>query len=718
MSAGASIVGAVTHSRPPAPLTSYPAAERLDLVEDLHGHLVADPYRWLEDVTDERTTDWAAAQDELAKAQLTALPGRDRIASRLDGLMRTGSVAAPRWRGGRAFFTRRLPDQEHPVLYVREADGTERVLVDVTAMDPTGLTTLDGWAPSIEGTRLSYKVSSSGDEESRLTVIDVASGEVLDGPIDRMRFSAMTWLPGGEEMIYVRRLPPEAVPDGEELFHRRVWRHRVGADTSTDVLLHGDGLDMTLYYGTRVSEDGRWLIVDATPGTAPRQTVWLADLHGDGELRKIVDGDAEGGYCSAWFEDDNRLYLMTTLDSPRWRLCVADPEHPERANWTELIAEEADSVLEGVHRVAATADRPARLLVLRTRHAVSELHLHDDVTGEHINQVQLPGMGSVHALSTVDALTDVHADDVWLGWADFVTPPCVYRFSLATGEVELESSAPGATTAPSVHTSQLTYTSKDGTAVRMFVIAPTERPEQPLPVLLNGYGGFSNSSSPGYRAAALAWAEAGGVYAIASLRGGGEEGETWHQAGMRANKQNTFDDLHAAAEHLIAGGWTTSEQLSIMGGSNGGLLVGAALTQRPELYRAVVCSAPLLDMVRYEKFLIGRTWNDEYGSADKPEELAWLLSYSPYHHVREGVRYPSVLFSVFESDSRVDPCHARKMCAALQHSTTGSDSDRPIVFRRETEVGHSTRSVSRMVDLLTDELAFLASATGLDLESR
>ena len=692
---------------------SYPPAERADTVDELHGRRVADPYRWLEDPADPRTESWSKSQDELARTWLEELPGRAETGERLRSLLSAGSVSAPVWRAGRAFFTRRDPGQEFPVLYLRESDGSERPLLDVTTIDPSGLTTLDSWSPSLEGERLAYQISVGGDEESLLYVLDVTTGEQLEGPIDRCRYSSISWLPGGAEFCYVRRLPPEAVPDGEEQFHRRVWRHLIGRHPDDDELIHGDGLDHTFYYGTGVSRDGRWLLVGGSPGTAPRDSVWIADLTTGGELRQIVDISADVE-VSAWVERDGRLYVLTTLGADRWRLCVADPEEPEPQNWTELIPEEPDSVLEAVRWFDDGTDDP-KLVVLRTRHAVSELTLHDPVTGERTADVPLPGTGQITALTTLDEDTDGDADRLWIGWTDFATPPCVHVYSRAEGRTRIAERAPGAVDLPEVHTSQVTYTSKDGTAVRMFVLAPAREPDHPRPAMLTGYGGFSLSMEPGYSTIALSWVAAGGVWAEPSLRGGGEEGQQWHRAGMRESKQNVFDDFHAAAEHLIETGWTTPGQLAITGGSNGGLLVGAALTQRPELYRAVVCSAPLLDMVRYEKFLLGRTWNDEYGTAEDPEELDWLLSYSPYHAVTEGTAYPAVLLTVYESDTRVDPNHARKMCAALQHATSSDPAQRPVLLRRETEVGHSARSVSRTVGLATDQIAFLAEATGLPL---
>lgn len=700
-------------------MSNYPPAEREDVVEELHGHRVADPYRWLEDANDPRTKAWSAAQDELARIHLDTLPGRDALRERLTELVRTGAVGVPVWRAGRAFFTRRAPGQEHAVLYLREPSGVERPLIDPSELDPSGATTLDSWSPSLEGTRLAYQLSVGGDEESMLYVLNVDTGDRLDGPVDRCRYSPMAWLPGGDELFYVRRLAPGLVPDGEEQFHRRVLRHRVGSgETSTDAdrRLDGPGLydELTYYFSLDTSYDGRWLCITASAGTAPRDSFWIVDLHSADQAVQPVLTQDDAVRCAPWVERDGRLYLLTTDGAPRWRLCVTDPSTPGREHWRELIPEDGDSVLDGIRWLQPDDGSAPQLVVSRTRHAVAELHLHDVGTGEHRGTVPLPGTGSLTGLSTVDPSTADGRGRMWVGWTDFLTPPSVHGYDQATGRTELEAAAPGAVELHGVHTAQIQYTSTDGETVRMFVVSPsTASAGRPRPALLTGYGGFSVSYSPYFSPMALAWVQAGGVWALASLRGGDEEGEQWHRAGMRERKQNTFDDFHAAADKLVADGWTTPDRLAILGGSNGGLLVGAALTQRPAAYRAVVCSAPLLDMVRYERFLLGRTWNDEYGTADDPVELGWLLSYSPYHHVRPGVAYPAVLFTVFDSDSRVDPNHARKMCAALQHATSADPDSRPVLLRRETDVGHGARSVSRTVALLLDETAFLAAQTGL-----
>ncbi len=711
----------VISARVELPHPHYPDAERLDLVEDLHGHRVADPYRWLEDPDSPATKAWSAAQDALTREHLDGLHGRDKLAATLHELLSAGSVSAPLWRAGRAFAGRREPGQEHAVLYVREPDGTERALLDPAAIDPRGLTTLDSWVPDLEGRRLAYWLSSGGDEHSVLHVLDVATGEDVEAPIDRCRYSSLTWLPGGEEFFFVRMVRPEEAEPGRQAFHRRIWRHRIGTDPDTDELVDGPGLYTDHnYYSVRASRDGEWLVVTGNVGTARRDSVWITRV-GPGaaalptapptELTPVLTQD-DDVQCSAWVERDGRLYLHTTDGAPRWRLAVTDPATPGREHWRELVPEDPGSVLQAVRRLE-TGDG-ALLALARARHAVAEVDLVSAADGSPRGTVPLPGTGSITGFSVADRDTPDRAGQLWLGWTDLVTAPQVHRFELATGRTALESAAPGAVTVPPVRTEQRTFTSADGTTVRMFVVTPPG-PTAARPTLVTGYGGFAISREPAYTASALAWVAAGGSYALVSLRGGGEEGEQWHLAGNRAHKQNVFDDLHAAAGALIDSGDTTADRLAIMGGSNGGLLVGAALTQRPALYRAVVCSAPLLDMVRYELFSLGRTWNDEYGSADDPTELGWLLSYSPYHHVEPGTEYPAVLFTVFDSDTRVDPLHARKMCAALQHATTGDPARRPVLLRRETDVGHGARSVSRTVALAADQLAFLAAHTGLEL---
>lgn len=682
------------------------------------GVTVADPYRWLEDPAHEGTAEWSAAQEQHFSSHQSRWSSRTHFRERVEALLNGGYHGVPIWRGDRKFYMRRLPGQEHGVLLTVDPDGSERVLFDPMESDPTGLTTLDSWQPSKEGHLLAYQVSEGGREESVLRVMQVDTCEVIDGPVDRARYSPVAWLPGGDAYYYVRRLPADQVPAGEEQFHRRVWFHRVGTDHNLDVMVFGEGLTATNYYGVSVSMDGSWLTVSASEGTAPRNDVWiapLADPEAPGFRPVHVGIDAQ---TSPRFGRDGRMYIFTDFDAPRGRLCVTDPEHPEPEHWQTLVPEDATAVLAD-YAIIDELDRPL-LLCTWSRHAVSEVTIHDLRTGERLGDLPMPGVGSTGGI--VERPEGGH--EGWFSYTDHVTPTRIFHIECrgADGsdlltesgeglEVSVWATPPGTVDVPAVHTEQVVYTSADGTEVRLFVVSPTSLPDAPRPTVLYGYGGFGISMTPGFSAGILSWVEAGGVYAVACLRGGGEEGEQWHRDGMLGKKQNVFDDFHAAAEWLIAEGWTTPDQLAISGGSNGGLLVGAALTQRPDLYRAVVCSAPLLDMVRYEKFGLGATWNVEYGSASVDAEAEWLLSYSPYHHVRDGVRYPTTLFTVFEGDTRVDPLHARKMCAALQHSTTGG----PVLIRAEAEVGHGARSVTRSLDLSADTLAFMADATGLEV---
>src|SRR5487761_659997 len=693
----------------------YPAARRLDLVEDLHGYRVADPYRWLEDADSPETRQWLAAEDELWAGYRAGLPCGDEFTARVRELLRVGSVGLPTWRGPTRFAMRRDPDQEHAVLYVsdHEISGmSERALIDPVAVDPTGRTTLDAWQPDKEGRLLAYQLSHGGDEESMLRVLDVVTGEQVDGPIDRCRYSRVAWLPGGKAFYYTRRLPPDAVPAGEAQYHRRVYLHVVGTPSEEDAEVFGAGRDKTTYYGTTVSRDGRWLIISASVGTAPREDIWIADLTSCDPAAPVLAPLMVGldAMASPRVGRDGKLYVFTDLDAPRGRICVADPAAPGPEGWRDLVGEDQSAVL----RSYAILDGPelARpvLVVSRTRHAISEVSVHDLATGEFLSALGLPGIGTVGGVGE----RPEGGHEAWFGYTDYTTPPVVLRYEATTGPVGTWAAAPGAVDRPpAVTTSQVTYHSKDGTQVRMVIIEPageTRSRSEAGSCILYGYGGFDISQTPGYSANILAWVEAGGVYAVAGLRGGSEEGEEWHRAGMLDRKQNVFDDFHAAAEYLIAEGITSRSRLAVWGGSNGGLLVGAAVTQRPDLFAAAVCSAPLLDMVRYERFKIGETWNVEYGSAAKPEELGWLLGYSPYHRVTDGVDYPAVLFTVFTNDTRVDPVHGYKMCAALQHATA---SGRPVLLRAEGQVGHGQRAVSLMAAQAGDCLAFVAHETCL-----
>lgn len=703
----------------------YPEAERLDLIEELHGTPIADPYRWLEDRDDPRTAEWCARQDALYAEWRGSGPApAASLRRRLAELADAGAVSVPVWRGGRCFVIRRGPGDEHPVLRVLDPDGggAERVLVDPAALDPTGACTLDGWFPSPDGRLLAYLLSTGGNERPSLRVMDVESGEdTADEPIERAAGEAVAWLADAAGFYYQCRPTSEQVADGIDAHHLLVYLHRLGSARSADVLISGpaSGVPKTSWYVPYLSPDGRWLRLDAE-ASADKADVYLADLTAcppDAPEFSPFQVGADG-ITKPKFAANGLIYALTRRQAPNGRLCVIDPARPDYAHWCTLVPEDPDSVLQDFAIPDDPAGERPRLLLLRARHAISELTLHDLTTGEPSPEaeVELPGIGSVKELA-------VHPGSpyVYFSYTDFRTPPSVYRLDGRSGAVEQWAATPGISNlagGAAVQVDQVTYSSHDGTVVRMFILSPSGRPDRPRPTILYGYGAHGNSRTPAFNALQLAWVEAGGVYAVANIRGGGEEGEAWHHAGRLEKRQNSFADFHAAGDHLVEQGWTTRDQLGLHGGSAGGTLVAAALTQRPDAYAAVLCSAPMLDMIRAELTGAGSLWTLERGSAFNPEQFPWLLKQSPYHLIQEGAAYPALLLTVFTGDARVDPLHAYKFAAALQHATSAPRAGRPILLRREDNVGHSTRSVSRSVALWAEQLEFLADRLGLDGEDR
>ncbi len=673
-----------------------PATRRDDVVEELHGERIPDPYRWLEDGESEETRAWTEAQNALTEAYLAGSPLRDAIRARLDELLAIGALGTPTPARGRYFYQSRDGRQNQPVLNVRDGvHGADRVLLDPNALNAEGTTALDWWHPSDDGALLAYGLSEDGSEESVLHVMDVASGANLPDRIPHTRAADIAWLPDATGFYYTRFPAPSTVPDGEEHYHRAVRFHRLGSDPAHDELIFQPAAK-EFWPGVSLSPDGRWLLISVSR-TFEQTDLWLQDLRtGTPPVAVARDLPAlfDGGVL------DGVLYIRTNLRAPTYGLYRLDAERPNLDELGELVAPRPDAVLDGA---SIAGDH---LLLTYLERATSRLRIARR-DGAEVREHPLPGLGSVFGLGA-----EWDGDELFYGFSSYTVPPSVYRIDLRTGEEALWKRVEADVRAERFEVRQVTYPSKDGTPITMFVVQPRGVAlDGRNPTYLTGYGGFNISMAPGFSRSLILWLERGGVVAIPNLRGGGEYGERWHQAGMLANKQNTFDDFIAAAEWLMAAGYTRPERLAVAGGSNGGLLVGAALTQRPDLFRAVVVQVPLLDMLRYHEFLIARLWIPEYGSPDDPEQFRWLRAYSPYHHVRDGIPYPAVLLATAESDTRVDPMHARKMTARLQAATSGG---RPVLLRLEARAGHGAgKPLSKVLDELTDTWTFVFRELGM-----
>jgi prolyl oligopeptidase len=675
-----------------------PVTRAAVVVDDVHGVEIADPYRWLEDGSSEEVRRWVESESAYTRGLLDARPGRDAARKRLAKLLSIGTLTAPSPRGGHYFYTRREGEQNQPILYVRDsAKGKDRPLVDPNALSPDGTAAIDWWYPSEDGSLLAYGVSTSGDEKSTLRVLDVATGRPLPDVIPHTRYCTLGWLPDKSGFYYTRYPAPGEVPAGQENYNRHIFFHRLGSDWTHDPKIYGEKRKPEDLIEFTVSPDGRFMVVWALEGWS-RSDLYVKDLKSEGSPFVPV---AEG--IDAIFQGEvigDTLYLMSNWEAPRYRLFAVDPKKPERAAWKILIPQ-SDAVLSEAHYVGG------QLVALYLKDAASRLSVFS-AAGKKIRDIPLPALGTVEK---VDGRHD--GREAFFGFSSYTLPPSVYRYDLKSGAVTLWDRVESDLDLGVMEVKQVFYRSKDGTRVPMFLVHRKGlRLDGGNPTVLYGYGGFNISLTPAFSRSVVHWLERGGVYAVANLRGGGEYGEDWHRAGMLERKQNVFDDFIAAAEWLIAQKYTSPKHLAIYGGSNGGLLVGAALTQRPDLFRAVVCAVPLLDMVRYHNFQIARLWVPEYGSAENADQFRVLYAYSPYHKVKDGAPYPAVLVETAESDSRVDPMHARKMTARLQKATS---SKLPILLRTETKAGHGAgKPLAKVIDEATDTWTFLTWQLGLE----
>lgn len=711
---------------PPKPIADY-----------FHGTRVIDNYRWLEKADSPETQKWVAEENAYTRALLDPLPGRAAIQKRLTDLLSIGNVTTPLLAGHHYFYTRREGLQNQPVLYLRDSlNGPDRVLVDANSLSADGTIALDWFQPSDNGKYVAYGTSPSGSEMSTLHVIETKTGTILPDTIERTRAASLAWLHDNSGFYYTRYPNKGDVPPGQEMYNRHVYFHLLGSPVETDDLIFGQGRDPEDWPGVSLSNDGRWLLIHVSEGWT-KSELFLMDLKSDKAPIRLTTGK---NFLYGADIYDGKVYITTNEDAPRYRVFVTDAGNFDRESWKEIIPQ-SDAVLQGA------AVYGGKLFAQYEKNATSQLKIFD-LDGKKISDVALPAIGTVFATSG-----RWNRDEAFFGFQSFTVPPGIYRIDLkavATAssngpegpkpaslagvpKPEDEKNARSSdangmgpelwtkVNAPSIDPSaydvvQEWFTSKDGTRVPMFVVHKKGLEKNGRnPTLLTGYGGFNVSLTPSFSRTAYLWMEHGGVYAVANLRGGAEFGEDWHRAGMLDKKQNVFDDMIAAAEHLIAAKYTDRNHLAIQGGSNGGLLMGAMITQRPDLFRAVVCQVPLLDMLHYQDFQIAKLWIPEYGTAENPEQFKWLYAYSPYHHVKAGVEYPAILFMTADTDTRVDPMHAKKMTALMQaEARNGTSHTRPILLRIQSKAGHGAgKPVTKQIEEFTDVYSFLFYQLGV-----
>lgn len=681
-----------------------PPQTRVEPVKDIvHGVEIVDDYRWLEGdnsdpakmgaVTPE-VSKWTDDQNAYTRSVLDNLPGRKELEAKLRPLMEVGSVSSPRMRGEpgktRYFFSKREGNQNQAVLYYRDGyKGETKLLLDPAKIDPSGLTTISWSQPSEDGKLLAYGTYRSGDENSTLHVMRVETGEKLPIEIGG-KVSGFDWLPDNSGFVY-RNLADVTNP-----YSGQVMYHAMKANASSNgggAIVDGKG-DSQLFrqytreeneklsttygpYGS-LSKDGRWLVLGYSTDTR-NNDLWVADFakyRKTGVVEKATITQGEKGQSGGGIVGDT-MYMLTTVDHPNGRVVAVDLNSPSKANWRELVAERKEpitgvSIAKGI------------LAVEYLKNASSAIELFD-FSGKALGTLKLPGIGSA-GLSTSEDRTEAY-----LTFTSFNYPTSIFRVDLSKPEAEPELwERPAVPVDPStVEVKQEWYSSKDGTKVPMFIVHKKGlRLDGKNPTILYGYGGFKISLTPTFSATLFQWFDAGGVYAVPNLRGGGEFGDAWHQAGMLDKKQRVFDDFIGAAEHLISAGYTNPSKLAIRGGSNGGLLTGAMVTQRPDLFKAVLILVPLLDMVRYQDFLMAKYWVPEYGSSVNKEQFEFIKAYSPYHNIKQGTKYPAVLITAGENDSRVHPLHARKMAAALRAASASDQEQNPILLWVDRDAGH------------------------------
>jgi prolyl oligopeptidase len=673
----------------------YPEARKEAAADTYHGTEVKDPYRWLEDDNSAETKTWVSAENRVTEGFLKTIPQRAEIRQRLEKLWNFERIGQPKEQGGKWFFSKNSGLQNQAVLYVADGlDGEPKVLLDPNTMSKDGTISLSNHQPSEDGKLLAYATSAGGSDWLEIRVRDIGTGRDLDDHLKWVKFSGLSWAKDGSGFYYSRYDAPK---DGAALTqkneYQKLYFHRIGKPQEEDALIYERKDQPQWGISGDVTEDGAYLILGLSQGSDTKNRVFYKPLTTSGAevVELLSEGDADYRFLG---NDGTMFYFMTDLDAPRHRVIAIDTKNPEHKNWQEIIpqaAEPLDKVSKVGGKFIATYMKDAKSRVVRF-----------DGGGKNPKELKLPGIGTVGGLGGREKDTRV-----FYSFTGFTNPGAIYQIDLASGESTLWRKPEVGFDGAAYITEQVFFASKDGTKVPMFIVRKKDMPlDGTHRTLLYGYGGFQINMLPGFSVARAVWLERGGILAVANLRGGGEYGSEWHDAGKLSKKQNVFDDFICAAETLIKKGYTRPANLAIQGGSNGGLLVGACMTQRPELFGAALPAVGVMDMLRFQKFTIGWAWQTEYGTSDKPEDFPLLLKYSPYHALKPSTRYPATLVSTADHDDRVVPAHSFKFAARLQEYQAKDGP--PVLIRVDSSAGHGAgTSLTKVIDRTADEWAFL-----------
>jgi len=681
----------------------YPQVRRVDHTDDYHGTKVADPYRWLEDDVrqSEEVADWVAAENKVTFAFLESIPQREKIRRRLTELWDYAKYSSPLKKGGRYYYFKNDGLQNQSVLYTMDAlDDMARVLIDPNQWSKDGTVALSGTAFSDDGKYVAYRVAEAGSDWATWRVMEIESRRVLDDELKWVKFGGASWTADGKGFFYSRYPKPKEGAEFQQLnLNHRLYYHRVGTPQSDDVLVYRRPDHPDWSFWGEVTEDGRYLVITTGVGTDEKFRITVKDLAEPYAMPVDVIDNFDHEYTFVG-NDGPALFFQTDLDAPRKRLIAIDLRRPQPEHFREIIPQAKETLL-GVSFVG-------NLFVAQYLQDVKPQVKVFSIDGRFVREVEFPAIGTASGFG--GRRTDT---ETFYSFSSFATPQSIYRYDMITGESRLMRRAKVKFDPGDYEVKQVFYQSKDGTRVPMFLAHKKGiQRDGSNPTLLYGYGGFAIPLRPYFSIRVLSWMEMGGVFAMPNLRGGGEYGEQWHQGGTLLNKQNVFDDFIAAAEWLIDNRYTSTEKLAIQGGSNGGLLVGAVMTQRPDLFGACLPAVGVMDMLRFHKFTAGRYWTDDYGSSDDPEQFKALLAYSPYHNLKDGTEYPATMITTADTDDRVVPGHSFKFAAALQHAHAG---DAPVLIRIETRAGHGAgKPTTKRIEEAADLWVFLVEVLEME----